>query len=352
MPLGNNPSLWPQRRCHGASPLLENNVKVDSKITGGNILSTFRLTGLGTESFDMPMRTNSKWIALSPVINLSRDSEGGLSFDVSKAANVPKIINNIVDKGADNFLLKPLINFEVLDFDFWGDFEAESEDQWKVIEATFRELLLAYAAVSIDNPEVKILCIGNELSNFTRLRSNFFSDIAVEIKAMYPDFLLTYAANWDEFEHITFWEDLDYIRINPYFPLVNKATPTESEIENAYKPIKTTLSNLSAKYNKPILFTEYGFRSIDFAAWRAWELPDFITNQGNYNPQVQVQVNAYNTFYNTFWDESWVVGGFFWLWEIVSQSDIDNGNQANFLNSDWTINYKPVEEVIKNRYSD
>ncbi len=329
-------------------PLLENTVTVDSKITGGNILKTFRLTGLGTESFDMPSQTNAKWIALSPIINIRKAPDGSLFFEANKAANVPKIIANIKDKGADNFMLKPQISFELLGFDFWGDFQASSEEQWQEIEASFRTLLLAYAATSVTNPEVKILCIGNELSHFTRLRPNFFKSIAQEIKNLYPNLKLTYAANWDEYEHITFWDSVDYIGINPYFPLVNKATPSVADIQNAYKSIKTKLSNLSATHNKPILFTEYGFRSIDFAAWKAWELPEFITNQSAYNPDVQS--NGYQAFFNTFWKEKWVAGGFFWVWEIVPQADIDNGLESNYLNSDWTINYKPVLDVIKFNY--
>lgn len=339
----------PKREDMQDNPLLENNVTVDSKITGGNVLSTFKLTGLGTESFDMPSQTNAQWIALSPIIRLKKNASGSLFFDSNIAANVPKIINNIKDKGASNFMLKPLISFEILGFDFWGDFKANSEAEWLEIENSFRALLLAYAKTSKTNPEVKMLCIGNELFHFTKLRPNFFRETVILIRNQYPNLKLTYAANWDEYEHISFWDTLDYIGVNPYFPLVNKSTPSVSELEKAYKSIKTKLSNLSAQHNKPILFTEYGFRSIDFATWKAWELPDFITNQSAYNPDVQK--NGYQAFYNMFWEEKWIAGGFFWVWEIVPQTDIDNGNQSTYLNSDWTINYKPVLEVIKSAYT-
>ena len=330
-------------------PLLENSVEVDVKITGGNILKTFRLTGSNSKSFDMPSQTNAKWIALSPIVEVRKGFDGSLFFDASKSANVPKIIENIKNKGATNFMLKPQISFQLLGFDFWGDFKASSDEQWLEIEASFKTLLLAYAATSATNPEVKILCIGNELSNFTRLRPVFFKNVALEIKRKYPNLKLTYAANWDEYEHITFWESVDYIGINPYFPLVKKDTPSVVDIQNAYKSIKTKLSNLSAVENKPILFTEYGFRSINFAAWKAWELPDFITNQSAYNPTAQI--NGYQAFFDTFWEENWVAGGFFWVWEIVRQVDIDNGNEATYLNSDWSINYKPVLNVIKSVYT-
>lgn len=328
--------------------LLENNVTVESKINGGNILSTFKLTGLGTESFDMPSQTNAEWIALSPIIRLKKGPTGNVFFESNVAANVPKIINNIRDKGAQSFMLKPLISFKVLGFDFWGDFQAESEEQWLQIETSFRKLLLAYAETSILNPEVKMLCIGNELFHFSKLRPEFFRETAILIRNQYPNLKLTYAANWDEYEHITFWDALDYIGVNPYFPLVNKPTPSVFELEEAYLSIKVKLSNLSTQQNKPMLFTEYGFRSIDYGAWKAWELPDIITGPVTYNPEVQK--NAYQAFYNTFWKEKWVAGGFFWVWEIVPQSDIDNGNELTYLNSDWSPNYKPVLEVIKAAY--
>jgi len=328
--------------------LLENTIQVTNKIDGGNILSSFELINSSRGAlFHMPQATNANWVALSPIVKIYENKKGKLSFQTSKAANVSKIINNIKSNSIDGFMLKPLISFKNLGFEFWGDYTANSEEEWLEVEEAFRELLLAYAATSVENPEVRILCIGNELTNFTKERPDFFFDIAMEIKSKYPNLKLTYAANWDEYEHITFWEAFDFIGVNPYFPLVNKKTPSIEELNKAFVTIKIKLSNLSATYQKPVLFTEYGYRSIDFGGWEGWDLPNFLESFNQYNPDVQV--NGYTSFFETFWNEKWVAGGFFWVWEMIPQSDLE-GDTSTYLDSNWTVNFKPVLNVIKDYY--
>ncbi|WP_111708054.1 glycoside hydrolase family 113 [Lutibacter citreus] len=323
---------------------------IENKIKGGSVLETWKLSLDGLNSIKMAEKTNANWIALSPQVNFiylcenfhpCRPYEYQIEREIDQLNRViPKVINS----GFQNILLKPLTSFwEVNGSNFWGDFYVTNETEWKEIEATYSDLLYEFAKIANKFPEVKMLSIGNELREFVKRRPEFFKSLIRKIKTDFPNLKLTYAANWDEYKHVNFWDDLDYIGINSYFPLVNKRTPTYSQLINAFEPVKNKLHNLSCKYNKPILFTEYGYRSMDFGAWKGWELGEINSKNINY----KTQSNTYESFYDTFWDENWVAGGFFWEWKLIFENETNNSNENG-----WYVNDKPAQEIIKSRYTD
>tara|TARA_B110000240_G_C13440378_1_gene427816 strand:- start:132 stop:1184 length:1053 start_codon:yes stop_codon:yes gene_type:complete len=319
------------------------NINIDGKINGGSILQVGNLRIEG-KTIDIVQKTNINWVVLSPLVQLEELCDNHPCFDVNDEVELMKVvIPNIIQSGVNNIMLKPLTSFWVVNGSgFWGDFYVTTEDEWIPIERTYTELFYEFAKLSEEFPEVKLLSIGNELKEFTKRRPKFFKALIVKIRTDFPNLKLTYAANWDEYQSISFWEDLDYIGVNSYFPLINKETPTINEVKQALTPIKNDLNTLSCTNNKPILFTEYGYRSIDYAAWKAWLLGDITTANHNF----EAQNNAYTAFYDTFWNENWVAGGFFWEWKIISNGEVNNPN-----GNGWYVNDKPVENIIKERYA-
>jgi hypothetical protein len=314
-----------------------------TNINGGSIFQAYRLRIAG-KTIDIAQKTNINWVALSPLVQLEELCDNHLCFDVNDEVEQMKVvIPNLVQSGINNIMLKPLTSFwTVNSSSFWGDFYVTTAEEWKPIEKTYTELFYKFAKLTEEFPEVKLLSIGNELKEFTKRRPEFFRALIAKIRTDFPNLKLTYAANWDEYQSVSFWEDLDYIGVNSYFPLVNKKTPTVNEVKKALTSIKNDLNTLSCIYNKPILFTEYGYRSIDYTAWKAWLLGNITTS--NYN--FEGQNNAYTAFYETFWNENWVAGGFFWEWKILINDELNNPN-----GNGWYVNDKPVEKIIKERYA-
>ncbi len=286
------------------------------KIKGNSILQTWLLfhdsvithTEDIISSTDLAQKTNSNWVSLSPVIGIKDWGSGSphhpYIFHVSVEIEKMKvIIPKMANSGLQNIMLKPLTSFWRVDGSrFWGDFYVNTEEEWKGIEKSYRKLFYEFAKLSEDFPQIKMLSIGNELREFTTRRPQFFKALISEIRADFPNLKLTYSANWDEYQGVAFWEDLDYIGVNSYFPLINKETPTVDEIKQALIPIKEDLQAISCTFNMPILFTEYDYRSTDYAIWKSWLLKDIP----NKNINFKVQENGYNAFYDTFWDELWV----------------------------------------------
>ncbi len=327
------------------------NFNINSKINGGSILQTWVFASFGgKEETTIAQKTNANWVSLSPVISIEDISSQNLSykyrFPVSAEIEKMKvIIPKMSNSGLQNVMLKPITSFGAISVNgssFWGDFYVDTEEEWQEVENAYEELFYEFAKLSEEFPEVKLLSIGNELKEFTKRRPQFFKELIAEIRVDFPDLKLTYAANWDEYQLISFWEDLDYIGVNSYFPLINKETPTVNEVKQALTPIRNDLNALSCTNNKPILFTEYGYRSIDYAAWETWLLGDVTTTNHNF----EVQNNAYTAFYDTFWNEDWVVGGFFWEWKTLINGEINNPD-----GNGWYVNDKPVENIIRERYA-
>lgn len=232
-------------------------------------------------------------------------------------------------------LLKPQI--WVLGGKFVGFINMDSESDWETFEASYRDYILFYANIAEDE-DIEMFCIGTEMKTMVLERPDFWVKLIEDVKKVYHG-KLTYAANWDSYMNPKFWKQLDYIGIDAYFPLSDQKTPTVEELENAWNPIAKDIEHISKKEGKSVLFTEFGYRSVDYTALEPWE--------GNHNTvNHQAQINALQALFNTFWDESWFKGGFLWKW-------YDNHSTAGGEdNTRFTIQNKPAEEVVSQWYLD
>ena len=236
-------------------------------------------------------------------------------------------------------MLKP--HLWVMGQGWTGDFELSTDDQWKVWEKEYEDYVIPLAKMA-DELDVEMFCIGLEYRKVVQQRPLFWKNLIPKIREVYSG-PLTYAANWDNYEAVTFWEDLDYIGIDAYFPLSQADTPTKEELLEAWQEPFNKIKALHDKYDKPILFAEYGYRSINKAAGKQWELPSHrrATTEINH----EVQQNAYEAIFEKFWGEEWFAGGFLWKW-------YEKHNQSGGLNnSDYTPQNKPVEDLIEQYYS-
>jgi hypothetical protein len=220
---------------------------------------------------------------------------------------------------------------------FTGNIKMDSEENWQRLEDSYRDFILTYAKAA-ESLNAEILCIGTELEQFVMNRPTYWQKLIRDIRTIYSG-KLTYAANWDEFKRATFWKDLDYIGIDAYFPLSEKKSPTIAEFESGWKAHKTSILSIQKQFNKPILFTEYGYRSVDFNGKKPWD-----SNRIEGAVNLKAQVSALQAIYNQFWKEEWFAGGFIWKW--FHKHDMVGGHK----NNRFTPQNKPAEELIRKLY--
>ena len=157
-----------------------------------------------------------------------------------------------------------------------------------------------------------LFCITTELDKFALARPAFWKQLITDVRTIYKG-KLTYAANWDRYDKLPFWDQLDYIGVDAYFPLADDKTPSVKAMVRGWEEPVAELARLSATFQKPILFTEFGYRSCDHTAEKPWE------SETDCQPKMEAQTNAYTALYEALGSQSWFAGGFVWKWFMLEQ---------------------------------
>ncbi len=220
-----------------------------------------------------------------------------------------------------------------------GDMDFKTDDEWKNWEKGYEAYILMMASMAQEK-KIELLCIGTEFKISVQKRPEFWRSLIKKVRTQFTG-KLVYAANWDEYPLVTFWDELDYIGINAYFPLIDDKTPAVHKLKKAWKPITKKIEQVQSKYDRPVLFTEFGYLSADGCAYNTWELEK---NMKNFEINEQGQANAYNALFETFWEKDWWHGGFLWKW--FPQAPDPSSRRYR----DYTPQGKLGEEVLEKWY--
>lgn len=221
--------------------------------------------------------------------------------------------------------------------EFTGKMAMATEKDWQILENSYEQFLLTYARLA-EETGVDILCIGTELEQFVQQRPLFWRQLIEKVRSAYKG-KLTYAANWDEYQDTPFWHDLDYIGIDAYFPLCEDRTPEVEALLTAWEPWKENIARLSKSLKRLVIFTEFGYRSMDYTAQKPW-----LADREAVPVNLQAQANAKKAIFEAFWNEEWFAGGFVWKWFL------DHENSGGISCNRFTPQNKPAQEVIESYY--
>ena len=289
----------------------------------------------------------------NPVVDVGANYAAIMPFGFLKNLDHPEIIHNTdrqwfgetraggrqyikeLRKKNIKIMIKPQI--WVWNGEFTGLIKMTNEENWKDLENSYTNFIMEYAELAQET-NAEIFCIGTELENFVKERPEYWYKLITKIKTTYKG-KLTYAANWDEFKRTSFWSALDFIGIDAYFPVSDNQTPSIADCKAGWQAHKRAITSVSKKYDKLILFTEYGYRSVDFTGKEPW-----VSSRSMTSLNFDGQSNATQALFEEFWNEDWFAGGFIWKW--FHAHDEVGGDQDN----QFTPQNKPVEKIIKNIY--
>ncbi len=287
------------------------------------------------------VKVNANWAAVMPFGFLKNLETSNVVFNTERQwwgerrDGAKKTIELLNQRGI-KVMLKPQI--WVWHGEFTGNIKMTSEEQWKALENSYKNFILLYARLA-EEMKVPMLCIGTELHTFVQTRPMYWAALIKEIRTVYKG-KLTYAENWDQFANAPFWAALDYIGIDAYFPVSESKTPSIEELKLGWQKHKKNIMKLKDIVEKPVLFTEYGYRSVHYTGKEPWN-SNLV--EGNFN--FEAQNNALTALYQEFWNEPWFAGGFIWKW-FHNHNEV--GGKAN---NQFTIQNKPSEKIIKEFYS-
>ena len=242
----------------------------------------------------------------------------------------------ILQKNGIEVMVKPQI--WIWRGEFTGKLKMNSEEKWKAFETSYESFIMTYANLA-EETNAAIFCLGTELEEFVKNRPVFWHNLIKKVRSVYKG-KLTYAANWDEYTRTPFWEEVDYIGIDAYFPLSQERVPSVEQLKLGWQPWKEKIQALSKDKNKPVLFTEFGYRSMDYTAKKPW-----LVDRNDEKVNLKAQANATEAIFSEFWNEEWFSGGYIWKWFI--HHDTSGGDQDNR----FTPQNKPAQDIMVEFYN-
>jgi hypothetical protein len=311
-------------------------------------LNSLKINGLSfvasknnvTETTIQPvLNVNANWVTLMPFGFMESTTATNVHFNNlhqwwGETSGGIKEASVVFKKAGVKTMLKPQI--WVKKGAYVGYIKMNSEEKWLQFEKSYEAFILHYAQIA-ETEKFPLFCVGTELDSFVKNRPEYWKKLISKIKQKYHG-KLTYAANWNCYQVPTFWKELHYIGVDAYFPLSESKTPQVSELNEAWKETKLALGNFSKKNKKPILLTEFGYRSVDYSANKPWD----SNSNGAFN--IEAQQNSLQSLFQTFWNEPWFAGGFLWKW-------FDNYSTAGGENhTGFTVQNKETESLIKYQY--
>ena len=184
-----------------------------------------------------PQEANQSHV--DPVVNINANYAAIMPFGFIKDLNHPKIAHNTdrqwfgeTRAGAKQYIgelrkqnIKVMVKPQIWVWhgEFTGLIKMNTEDDWKALETSYTSFIMEYAELA-EETKAEVFCIGTELELFVKYRPEYWSSLIKNIRRIYKG-KLTYAANWDEFKRTPFWDKLDYIGIDAYFPVSEEKTP-------------------------------------------------------------------------------------------------------------------------------
>lgn len=219
-----------------------------------------------------------------------------------------------------------------------GDINMSSAADWQAWFANYTSFILHYAELA-EAHNMEALCIGTELEHASVGHEAEWRVLIKQIRKVYRG-QLTYAANWSgEFERVRFWDALDFIGIQAYFPLSSAPAPAKATLLAAWQGPLKRIEAVQKQYRKPVLFTEIGYKTTPDAAIQPWAWPD--RNALPAPPDEATQRACYEAMFETFWEQPWFGGLFVWKWYPGLKPD---GSARRHL--DFTPQHKPAEQVM------
>lgn len=201
--------------------------------------------------------------------------------------------------------------------------DPEARAQWF---SSYRRYILHQAELA-KRINADVFCVGVELARLSRYEQEWRAIIGA-VREVYSG-PLVYAANFgEEFESVRFWDALDYIGLDNYYPLPADLSTAEIEakIEAVYR-----------EFLKPVLLTEAGFSTYEQSYEKPWE----DRPGGAYSPEAQARF--VEASFEGLYDKPWLHGIFWWK--------VGTSGMANPDDDSHQLWGKPAVDVIERYYS-
>jgi hypothetical protein len=261
-------------------------------------------------------------------------------------SSVEHAIDEIHAQGM-NVLLKPML--DVKDGTWRAHINPSSPNTWF---ANYTNFLGTFADLA-EEKGVAMFSIGCELNNMENPAHNTrWTNLIDNLRSRYSG-PMTYSANWSPagdpdgggpapdsaggYEDVSWWNQLDYVGIDAYFPVSNNNNPTPAQLQSSWQSLAGTIETWRSNQglSQPVLFTEVGYQSFDGATQTPWGSSGSV--------DLQEQADAYDALLSVMSTKPWWDGAFWWSWE-------PNPFAGGTTDTNFTAQHKPAEAVLRAHY--
>jgi len=295
-------------------------------------------SSVSDESLRLLTETGTEWIALC----FSWIQSSTTSHDIhlsSSGTPTPESLKHAITTAHSlglKVMLKPMVEAvereETLPYPVWRG-EIQPSNEWFESYSAFINFFAEFA----EQNDVELFSVGCEYKATTGEKEQW-ETVIQGVRERYSG-PIVYSADWTNYQNIEWWDSVDYVGIDAYFPLsVLKYDPTFDELKNAWVNYADEIEAWLSTVNKPVIFTEIGYRSGDgtnMCPSNYWsDMP----------VDLQEQRDCYEAAFQTLWNRSWFHGFYWWTW-------IYDHEQGGPNDSSHTPQNKPTQDVITQWYS-
>ena len=312
--------------------------EIDQKHRG---IHVFNLLADSTD-LEILKTNNVEWLTLVPYMSQQEYDTPSLRVGFGRRDSTRRFTRyhktkELADAYGFKIMLKPHIWLNNTPGGIWrSNIKMKTEADWDLWFQQYEAFILPYAELA-EELDIELFCVGTELHTPVIEKPEKWRALIQKVKQVYSG-KLTYAANWsDEVEHVDFWDELDFIGVQAYFPVASRRNPSLEHMEAGWEKHIDYLQNQSNAFNKPVLFTEIGYKSTSNAGIKPWEW-NSLSNRFYRRISKRTQALAYQAFFNTVWQEPWFAGAHIWEWQSRGTRD---GNDNSF-----TLEGKPALNIV------
>jgi hypothetical protein len=309
---------------------------------GSNVLSSsasdqslLNMSIVGTDTVAL----NFWWFQNSISANSMAEDFSRYSSTMTSVAHAIDTIHGLGMK----VLLKPMLDVSDANSTWRAYIDPSDKDQWF---ANYTNFIGTFADMA-KSKGVEILSIGCEMNTLEQPANNArWTSLIANMRSRYNG-KLTYAANWGAlsqnvggYQNVPWWDQLDAIGIDAYFPIASQNNTTLSGLTTAWQNQANSIESWRASRgltNKQVLFTEVGYQSADGAAQAPYGVG------GTPTVDLQEQADSYHALLSVMTTKPWWDGAFWWSWET-------NPYAGGTNDSGFTPQNKPAQAILQQYY--
>jgi hypothetical protein len=301
--------------------------------------------GYGTEPSEQALveiaKTGATWISLTPFGRMDNLETPVIKdyFEIMAKENDARIQKTAAFARSLGLKVALIPHIWVETGEWRGEIEMKSDAEF---EAWFQEYdrYVLHWAEQAEKMGASLFSIGVEFRSTTNLYEERWRQTIALVRSIYSG-PITYSANWDEVETVPFWDALDAIGINAFWPLADKPGDGYEVMLTKSSEIAEGLERYYSEWMRPVVFTEFGVKSAADSALAPWEWPEHC-NSLSYDEDYQAE--AYAAVFEVMTANPWFLGAF--IWKYFS----DPYDETQETRAGFTPKYKSAERMLTKWY--